>query len=50
MWFFIQSYCTLTEIGLGARGIIGDVKIKQGDDKKEEFMIMNLDCSEEKCI
>ena len=51
MWFLLQSYCLLTEIGLGEGGIIGNVERKQGDEgEKEEFTIVNLGCSEEKYI
>lgn len=36
-WFLLQSYCMLTEIGLGAGYIIG----KQADEgESEEFIVM----------
>lgn len=51
MWFLLQLYCLLTEIGLGEGDIIGNVESKQGDEgEKEEFTIVNLGCSEEKYI
>ena len=44
-------YCLLTATELGEGGLIGKAERKQGDKGgKEEFMIMNLECSEEKYI
>ena len=41
----------LTAIGLGKGGIIGDLERKQGDEgEKEEFVIVNLGCSEVKYV
>lgn len=40
----------LTEIGLGAGYIIGNVERKQEDEgESEEFIVMILECSKKKC-